>query len=203
LRVTFWDIEATNLDAGFGRLLCCSFIDLDSDEVETFRVDTKPWKGKGKIDDSKLAEAIRARLHASDIVVGWYSSQYDKRFVNARLAKHGLPPLRLTKENGTVHIDAMYASSPMKIGSRRLDNISRFFDSPNRKTALDPDTWAAAAAGDRAALDEIVVHCEADVRVLKDLWPMVAQHVKKMSFSLSEIYPFITEVPSRRNAVAA
>jgi uncharacterized protein YprB with RNaseH-like and TPR domain len=203
LRVTFWDIEATNLDAGFGRLLCCSFIDLDSDQVETFRIDQAPWRCKGKINDSKLAAAIRERLHASDIVVDWYGSQFDKRFVNARLAKHGLPPLRLTKENGTMQIDAMYASNPMKIGSKRLDNISRFFNSPNRKTALDPDTWAAASAGDVQALDEIVVHCEADVRVLKDLWPNIAQHVKKMSFTLSEIYPFITEVPSRRNSVAA
>ena len=200
MRVTFWDIEATNLDAGFGRILCASFIDLDKDRVETFRIDESPWRGKAKIDDSKLAGAIRDRLHSADIVVDWYGSQFDKRFVNARLAKHGLPPLRLTKENGTMQIDAMYASNPMKIGSKRLDNISRFFNSPNRKTPLDPDIWASAAAGDRGALDLIVEHCEADVRVLKDLWPNIAQHVKKCTFTLSEVWPFLDQIPSRRNA---
>lgn len=203
MRVTFWDIEASSLDAGFGRLLCCSFLDLDSKEPEVFRVDQAPHKGRRHTDDAKLAAAIRDRLHSADIVVDWYGSQYDKRFVNARLAKHGLPPLRLTKENGTMQIDAMYASAAMKIGSKRLDNVSKFFASPHRKTDLDGDVWVEAGAGDRAAMDLVVEHNVADVEVLKDLWPKIAQHHKKMTFTLSEVFPHITEIPSRRNAVAA
>lgn len=200
MRVTMWDIEATDLSAGFGRLLCCSFVDLDSDKVETFRIDRKPWKASKMVDDSKLAEAIRDRLHAADVVVGWNSKTYDQRFVQARLAKYGFDPLRLTKDTGTVHIDAMWSSTAMKIGSKRLDNISRFFASPNRKTPLDPDVWAEAGTGDKKSLDLVVEHCEADVRVLKDLWPHVAQHIKNMSFTLSEVYPFITDIPSRQRA---
>lgn len=200
MRVTFWDIEATDLSAGFGRLLCCSFLDLDSDEVETFRIDKRPWKGKNMVDDCKLAGAIRDRLHAADIVVGWNSKTYDQRFVQARLAKHRLEPLRLTKENGTMHVDAMWSSTAMKIGSKRLDNISRFFDSPNRKTPLDPDIWAAASTGDKESIDAVVEHCEFDVRVVKDLWPNIAQHVKNMVFTLSEVYPFLAEIPSRAQA---
>jgi hypothetical protein len=99
-----------------------------------------------------------------------------------------------------MHLDAMWSSVAMKIGSKRLDNISRFFDSPNRKTELDPDIWAEAGTGDRKSIDLVVEHCEADVRVLKDMWPHVAQHVKNMTFTLSEIYNFITQVPSRRAA---
>jgi uncharacterized protein YprB with RNaseH-like and TPR domain len=201
MRVTFWDIESTDLTAGFGRLLCCSFFDLGSDAVETFRIDRRPWKTKSIIDDSKLASAIRDRLHSADIVVGWNSKMFDAKFVQARLAKHGLAPLRLTKDHGTMHIDAMWSSTAMRIGSKRLDNISRFFDSPNRKTALDPDIWAAAATGDRESLDSVVEHCEADVRVLADLWPPIAQHVKNMVFSLSEVHEFITEIPSRQTSL--
>lgn len=200
MRVTFWDIEATDLSASFGRLLCCSFLDLDRDDVETYRIDAKPWKGRSIVDDSKLAAAIRARLHSADVVVGWNSKTYDQRFVNARLAKHGQLPLRLTKDNGVVHIDAMWSSTAMKMGSKRLDNVSRFFDSPNRKTPLDPDVWALAGTGDKDALDEVVLHCESDTRVLKDVWPPIAACVKNMTFTLSEVYPFLAEIPSRKAA---
>ena len=86
----------------------------------------------------------------------------------------------------------------MKVGGRKLDTIAKFFGVENQKTPLDGVTWQKAAAGDKSAMNDIVVHCEQDVLVLRDLWPYLAPHVKKFSFSLSEVYPWIQEIPSRR-----
>jgi len=36
MRVVFFDIEATDLGGNYGRLLCCSFVDLETGKVETF-----------------------------------------------------------------------------------------------------------------------------------------------------------------------
>jgi uncharacterized protein YprB with RNaseH-like and TPR domain len=203
LRVTFWDIEAAVLSANFGRLLCCSFIDLDSDEVQTFRHDQRKYRGVNAIDDSKLAIAIRDRLEAADICVGWNSILYDAPFVNARLALAGQRPIRLTKDNGTMHIDPMYyanGGASLRIGSKKLDTVSKFFQLEEQKTPLTGPIWALASAGDKEAMNQVVEHCEADVRVLKAVWPHVAGYIKKVTFTLSEVWPFLAEIPSRRNA---
>lgn len=203
MRVTFWDIEATDLNANFGRLLCCSFLDLDGSEVETFRSDQRKYKGKNAIDDSKLAVAIRDRLEASDIVVGWNSILYDAPFVNTRLALAGERPLRLTKDAGTLHIDPMWyanGGSSLRIGSKKLDNVAKFFSCENQKTPLTGPVWALAAAGDREAFDQVVEHCEADVRVLRDVWNHMTPFIKKHTFSLAEVADLLPLIPSRKVA---
>lgn len=194
-----WDIEATDLGANFGRLLCCSFVDLGSDKVETYRRDRRPWKSREPADDRKLAVAIRDRLEQADIVVGWNSILYDQPFVNARLTAYGERPLRLTKENGTVHLDLMYyaGGQSMRLPGRRLDTVAKFLHADNEKTPLTPEVWAKAAEGDKHALADVVEHCENDVLVLRDVFPYLARHVKKMTFTLAEVYPVIDQIPSR------
>jgi uncharacterized protein YprB with RNaseH-like and TPR domain len=85
LKVTFFDTESTDLTANWGRLLCCSFLGLD-DNVVTYRKDVAPYKGRNRVDDGRLAVAIRKELETSDIIVGWNSILHDIPLVNARLA---------------------------------------------------------------------------------------------------------------------
>lgn len=201
MRVLFFDTESTDLSASWGRILCASFVDLEGDAY-TFRGDTKPYKGRNKIDDSKLVVAIRDELESADMIVGWNSILHDQPLLNARLAVAGERPLQLGEKYQTWHLDLMYyaGGQSMKIGGRRLDTVAKFFKAPNQKTPLDGELWQLAGVGDKAAMDKVVEHCEFDVLVLRDLWPTLAPGVKKYTFQLGEIVPFITQIPSRRRA---
>ena len=197
----FYDLETTDLAASYGRVLCASFAELEGDPY-TFRGDRKPYIGRTKIDDSRLVKAIRDELEGADLVCGWNSKLFDAPMINARLAKAGERPLMLGEKHGVTHIDLMWFSggSSMRLGSKRLENVQKFFGTDAAKTPLDPETWALAATGDRAALDRVVVHCESDILVLRDLWPHLVPYVKQMTFNLSEVWRFLPSIPSRKVA---
>ena len=198
MRLLFYDTESTNLAAAWGRILCASFATLQGDPY-TFRSDRKKWQGKNLIDDGPLCVAIRDELEGADMIVGWNSILHDVALVNARLAQYGERPCHLGEKHGTPHLDLMWYSGgqSMKIGGRRMDLVAKFFRLDHQKTPLDPETWQLAGVGDKKALDSVVTHCEADVEVLRALWPKLAPGVKKFTFSLSEVWPFVDQIPSR------
>ena len=199
MKVLFYDTESSDLAASWGRILCASFLALDGDPY-TFRGDARKFRGQTKIDDRKLVVAIRDELESADIIVGWNSILHDVPLLNARLALAGERSLRVGEKYGTSHLDMMWYSGggSMKIGGRKLDTIAKYFNSPHQKTALDGATWQLAATGDKKAMDEVAEHCVYDVLVLRDLWPHLAPMVKKITFHLSDVWPFIDQIPSRR-----
>lgn len=198
MNVCFFDTESTDLAASWGRILCASYTDLaDDSPMVTHRRDDYPQSTP--IDDGPLCGAIKSHLESQDLIVGWNSILHDIPLVNARLAHNGMDPIRTGEKYGVRHLDLMWyaGGQSMKIGGRKLDTVAKFFACENQKTGLDGEIWQLAAAGDTAAMDEIVVHCEADVRVLKEVFYHLAPHVKKFQFTLSEVWPFLTDIPSR------
>ena len=110
-----------NRPQGFdGQDLRRSFLDGETGEVTTFRADEKPWRGRSKIDDSKLAVAIREHLERYKLIAGHNSKLFDIPFINARLAKHGERPV-----NVEWHMDTRWFlnSASMRIGSAKLENV--------------------------------------------------------------------------------
>lgn len=200
MRVTVFDIEATDLGGNFGRLLCCSFVDLGSDKVETYRRDSKPWKGRKLTDDAKLAVAIRDRLEQADIIVGWNSILYDVPFINTRLVAAGERPIQVGERYGSHSLDLMYyaGGQSMRLPGRRLDLVARFFHCGHEKTPLTPEVWAEAATGDPESMELVVEHCEADVLVTREVFYKLAPFVKKIQFNLSDVWSFIEEIPSKK-----
>lgn len=201
MRVLAFDTESTNLDAAWGRLLCTSFVELSEEKAYTIRGDKKPHKGKTIVDDSRLAIATRDELEGADMIMGWNSIRHDIPLLNARLALVGERPCRLAERNGTRHLDLMWYSggSSMKIGGRRLDTILKYFSCETQKTPLDPSVWQLAGAGDRKAMDLIVEHCEHDTLALIEVFPYLAPGISKFQFTLGEVYPLLSQIPSRRN----
>lgn len=199
MKVLFFDTESTALDGDWGRLLCASFAELDG-EPFTFRKDVRPYVGRNKVDDSRLAVAIRKQLESADILVGWNSILHDVPLLNARLAAAKERPLQTGEKHGIMHIDLMYyaGGQSLKIGSRRLDNVARFFNAEDEKTRLDGETWQLAAAGEVEAMDQVVEHCEVDIKILREVWPNLAPLIKKFQFPIGEVYTFITQIPSRK-----
>ncbi len=162
LRTLYVDIEATNLGAAFGHVLCTSFAD-EYGNVETYRLDDPRFAGRNIIDDGPLCAAVRDRMESVDVVVGHNFRLYDKAFLNARLIKAGERPIN----DSLKIVDSLYlvGGQNMRLGSRRLETVAKFLNLPVQKTPLDGETWQLAGAGDKAALDSVVEHCEHDVLV--------------------------------------
>lgn len=186
-------------------MLCCSFAVLDRPDTitqpYTFRGDKRPFKNKSNIiDDSRLCVAIRDELESADIVVSWNGILHDRPLLNAKLALAGERPLQVGTKWGSFDLDFMYyvRGSSMKIGGSKLDTAAKFFNLPIQKTPLDGQVWQKAAAGDRKAMDLIQTHCEHDVLVLRESWKYLAPMVSKVQFNLSEVYPYIHDIPSRK-----
>lgn len=198
MHVLFYDTESTDLAASWGRILCASYATLDG-EVYTHRRDDYADQMATNIDDGPLLAHVKATLEAADLIIGWNSILHDIPLLNARLAKNGMDPIRTGERHGVRHLDLMWyaGGQSMKIGSRRLDSVAKFFNCENQKTALDGETWQLASAGDEPAMDLIVEHCEADVLVLRDVFPHLAPHVHKFNFSFSEVWPSLGDIPSR------
>src|SRR2546428_7375120 len=119
MKIVSWDLETTNLTGLMGRILCGSFmpiVDGVATTPYTFRLDQKEFRGRSRIDDNKLAMAIRDELEEYHMIVGWNSKLFDAPFLNARLAKAGERPL-----HPQFHLDLMYYAGgcSMRIGSPR------------------------------------------------------------------------------------
>lgn len=192
MRVQFFDTESTDLHAIMGRILCASFAPLSgSEKAYTLRGDRAPYRGKTLIDDRALCIGIREELETADMVVTWNGILHDIPLLNARLALHGERGVHIQR-----HVDLMYYSrgASMKVGSSKLDNVARFFKCPHQKTPLDWEVWQLAGTGDKGAMGNVVIHCEADVLVLRDLWPHLAPYVKKYQMPLSSWFRWATEI---------
>ena len=161
----FFDIETTDLKAFMGRMLGVSIADAWGNITKRTY---KDFGGKTILDDSALAEWTRDELEKYDILVSWNGKLFDKPFINARLMRGMLLPVRQDK----MHIDLMYYATGqfVRIGSKKLDNVAKFFQVENQKTAISWEDWALAATGDDAALEQVMVHCDADVLVLRDVF---------------------------------
>jgi uncharacterized protein YprB with RNaseH-like and TPR domain len=195
LKIIAFDTESTDLSASWGRILCASFVEWPSGEVCTLRGDRgkkpedKDWKflpGTGVADDSRLVEAIRDELETADVILSWNGILHDIPLLNARLQVAGKREYRGKQWPKGSHLDLMYYASgqSLKIGGKRLETVAKFFQLPNQKTPLDGATWQKAGVGDREAMDLVCEHCEADALVLRDTFPILAPHVKKLSLPL-------------------
>src|SRR2546426_11904636 len=147
-----------------GRILCGSFykiVDGHASKPYTLRLDDRCYSGRSRIDDNKLAVAIRDELEKYNMIVGWNSRLFDAAFLNARLAKAGERPL-----HPQFHLDLMYYAGgcSMRIGSKKLLNVQKFFNLPDAKTEIGWGNLNLAAGRGKSAADEGGDHCEREVK---------------------------------------
>jgi uncharacterized protein YprB with RNaseH-like and TPR domain len=175
--IAFFDIEATDLKANFGRMLCMSVADMFGN-ITTLRADDPQLKGSKIRDDSKLAVASRDLLEAFDIICGWNSKAYDVPFIDARLLIAGERPLR----KDLMHVDPMWKAGQFSLAlqSRRLDSVAKTFRLENQKTDIEWEFWMDAAMGDSDALNYVVTHCESDVKVLRSAFHVLKPLIKNI-----------------------
>lgn len=180
MRICTWDTESTDLNASWGRLLCSSRLEVSPHKKfkpVTFRADDPQYVNKkDPLDQTKLLQAILDDLKQFNVCVTWYGKLHDVKIFNGWLAKHGLEPYK-----PQMHLDlCLQCRQWLKLKSNSLDHVQKFFRLPDSKTPLDPVVWQRAELGDRAALNKVVSHCEADVRVTEQAYWKLIPHIANL-----------------------
>jgi len=167
MKVAFWDIEASGLDADFGIILCAGIRTMGSKEVRVYRIDDSPTYRKEPWNDSWVAEEIRQELEQHDVVVHHYGDRYDVPFLNTRLLAYRLPIL---DSSAMCFVDTwLNIRKRLKLHNNRLLSLIAHLDTKTNKTGLDGRLWVRAAAGERASLDKVVEHNIHDVNALQEV----------------------------------
>lgn len=132
-------------------------------------------KGPDITDDRALTEAYARALEKYDILVSWNGKLFDVPVLQGRLAYHGLRELNLK-----MHIDLMYYATGQfaRIGRKSLQSVSEYFEVANQKTPLKVRQWDGAMAGKPENYENIVTHCDADVLVLRDVFPVLKRFIR-------------------------
>lgn len=178
LRQAVFDVETTDLWAGMGRALCYSRLSWDPYEEKTLRADDfEPWRQGKRSNDKDLIIAVLQDLEQFDIVYGYNATNFDYPFIRTRAVHHGLPPVEPKKIVDPV----LLARRVLRYRSNRLDDVARSMGCPYEKTEVDKQVWAMAMLdGDKGAMDEIVHHCELDVKVLAWVTRKIAPYVRQI-----------------------
>lgn len=178
MKILAWDIEASNLAADFGIVLCVGFKEVGSGRPEVLNtLDYSGDDGDLIRAEKRLLKDVSARLLASDVWLTHFGTYYDIPFINTRLVYHNLPTL----PTNYAHIDTWRAAKKnLKLRNNRLITISEFLGTDEEKNAIRPEQWLRALGGHRPSMAYIVEHCRRDVVVLEETYerlrPLIVDH---------------------------
>lgn len=167
-RVMFLDIEATNLKADFGYVLCVAWKWAGEDEVHHVSITEAPTFAKDPTNDRWVIQQISKVCEEADIIVFHYGSIFDYPYLQARALYHGLPLLPQTKWVDTWRI----ARKQLAISSNRLASIANLVN-VEEKTKLSGRIWVKAMAGHKPSIKYVVEHCRQDVVVLEQVYDRI------------------------------
>jgi uncharacterized protein YprB with RNaseH-like and TPR domain len=172
------DLETTSLDADSGVILCASYESSENPgKVYTIRQDeTNPrWKRGIRGDDKELCKQVNGLVRTHDVIVAHNGNRFDIPMLRTRSLHWGLAPLREVKLVDPCSI----AFRKFKLKSNSLGRLADYVGIRDRKTPLDMSVWADAYLnGNPKAMNLIVKHCEADIRVLSAVLDVVKPYIK-------------------------
>jgi len=174
------DIETTALYADLGVVLCMSYESSeDPGQVHTLRIDKtdyRNWNAGRRGVDREMVKAANEVIRKHDIVVAHNGRFFDIPFLRTRAIAHRLAPL-----NDMVIVDPVrIARSKFRFKRNTLANVLEALGIAEKKTPLNLAVWADVVHnGTKSGLDEIVEHCEADVKALSALLPHVRPFIRQ------------------------
>ena len=155
-----FDLETTNLDAAYGRILVASIKPWDK-PVVSFAVD------EASSNDYDVCAQTLDELNNYSVLIAHNGVLFDRAFLNARALANGLRPLN---PNQKVIDPWMVAKRYMKMNRNSLDALTHHVGLDEGKMHLPPEVWVRAALDhDEEALITLVQRCESDVRILEEL----------------------------------
>lgn len=181
LSIAAFDLETSNLNADYGRLLCGVVWAAGASEPKVFRGDTlnKKWKNDRE-DDSAVVRAVAEELAGHDILIAHNGAAggfgFDIPFLQSRLACHRMPAFPRKKIIDPVRI----ARQQFRISGNSLESISAHLGlTPKMK--LPPAVWVKASHnGCKESMNLIVERCVSDVRILCEIIQQLKGYVTQI-----------------------
>ena len=179
-QIVAWDIEASNLNADFGVILCVGFKEVEGRRPWVLSIiDYMGEDGDLIRAEKRLLKDVSKDLMKYPVWLTHYGGpgRYDLPFVNSRLIYHNLQPLPVNYPM----IDTWKISrNHLKLRNNRLVTIQQFLKLHDSKNAIQPEQWLRALSGHVPSMRYIVNHCRRDVLVLEQTYlrirPLVLEH---------------------------
>lgn len=181
-RVGILDIEASQLKADWGIVLCVSIRDLNSDK-KWVRTITKKELFSDDMDKALVKDVIK-EIRNYDRLIGYYISnmRFDIPFLRTRAVHHGLD----FPGFGELVVEDLFPVIKYKfqLSRNRLDNACRTLLGDSKKTHWAGKYWLKALQGDATALKYIENHCEIDTAETKRLYMKVYNYSRRNNASI-------------------
>lgn len=165
-KIGFIDIEASNLKANFGIILCYCIKVANEDKIYESCI-TKKEATQAEFPDKRLVQQLVTDIEQFDLLYGFYSTKFDLPFIRTRAISNGLafPTFGSIK-----HKDIYYVvKNKFSLHSNRLEVACNELVGSSDKTHFDGNIWRTAVQGRKESLQYILEHCRADVCDLEKL----------------------------------
>lgn len=177
ISTAIFDLETSDLSGDRGIILCGVIKSSTNDKLHVIRSDeTNPgWKAGKRGNDKNTVRHLIRILSDHDVLVAHNGTRFDLPFLRTRAIRWGLPRLPDIKIVDPLSI----AWRKLRLASNSLGRVADHAGVKDRKTPLDMSLWMAAVLdGDEHAMNKIVAHCIADVKVLEGVLAVVKPYVK-------------------------
>lgn len=166
-KILLLDLETFGFDfkADKGFILCGSYKWLSGGPDAKVHTIVRENISNNMWNDKTVCRKLGDIVNQADMLVTHNGKRFDVPFLNTRLLKHGLSPMAPVPHFDTCEV--IWKRLKMR---GRLESAQKFFGFKHSKTDLNLETWAKAGTGNTVALNYVVKHCEADIRVLEETY---------------------------------
>ena len=179
MKTATMDIETTSLDAvGAGILLCVVFEDYETKEQKIFRVDEYRCK-LGK--ETPLLKDVIEWMNKYQMLVGHNIQKFDINFLMTRCVRLSLDftpnpfvydTLKAFRRTGLLTVQNAFGKP-----SAGLDMVVDALDGVQMKSKIYPASWWESVwdskGARKQAMNCIVEHCQADVKMNASIYPQL------------------------------
>lgn len=178
-RIGYFDIEASNLQADYGIMLCYCIKEKDKRKIYHKSITKHDLK---TCMDKKVVEQAIKDLAQFDRIVTFYGTRFDFPFLRSRATILNIPFFNYGELN---HDDIYYIiRSKFRLSRNRLSNSCRSLLGKTEKTHIKPELWIKALQGNKKSIKWILDHCKRDVRDLEKLHKKVINFKRKSNRSI-------------------
>lgn len=168
-----------SMKASLNSVICFGYMWSDDKKAKVVSAwdDSKKW-AKDVNDDSYVLERILEIVHDADIVVTHNGRRFDWKFIQTRLLKHGLAPMRKT-----IHVDTCsIARQHLYLFNNKLDTLAKFFTDEEKMENGGWELWCKVLERDKKSMELMEKYCAQDVKTLQAVY--------------QKLRPFITSMPN-------
>lgn len=170
-KIGFLDIESTNLNASYGRIMSYCIKEMAGDVIKNV-VTQKEVLSDEK--DKRIVKDLCDDMKKFDRVVTYYGTGFDIPFIRARALKWGVDfPLHREVKHTDVYYVVKYK---LKLARNSLMAACEFFNIPAKEHKINPEIWDHAITGDKKALEWVLQHNTEDVECLETLYNKMGGH---------------------------